>query len=462
MKICIVIPPTDRALTRDAHARYESLAAMAPEMGAAIMRATAAEIAGLDFEHDLYVFGEIRSAPALLLARRIREAGRATALDILDDDFATKFPPDDKESPVDFYLCRNDALADKLRAVVGAQARIFVAPDPAPAFDPYRLSHLLEFKHRRAHDSRTIGLLCILASDDDIGDLVRGASQLRTLMRDGWSTELTILADRATLGANGLAHLRQVPIPFVLREASSETERLEIARHFALYSPTPLPLPRALSALAGGCQILAPAGGEIADFVLDSPAALRTALTNDRLPLRRDTIPDLEKFLARSANLFEAVDAMRRGAESSAVRTPPPRRDIGIIHGAMSDMDAHRVALALSALSIRSPLCRDDADFDVKIDLDAGKLTILIDEKIVDTVAEEFRRPELLHHVARSSYIRLDAAPFMACFGSFAFWDLSRRATSIAAGPSLIGATLALCRMLFPQTEFHISGGPER
>ena len=186
----------------------------------------AAELAASPtLDHDVYVFCKTFDVAALLLARRIRAAGKIVAQDLFDDYFSQHDDPRLQRfrqwladmAPVTHYaVCSTPRMVDVLRPYM-PDIRITAIDDPIIGFDAERVAALAASKAERARATARIDVVWFGIGDNPyfpvgLHDLVACEPALASLERLGWDVSLRIVTNKRAVDQGGGGLLRQLSV----------------------------------------------------------------------------------------------------------------------------------------------------------------------------------------------------------------------------------------------------------
>jgi len=416
MRICVVIQSDAFRSSAGMRIRYDRFRDSLASSDASIDTVTCADLAASKaLDHDVYVFCKTFDMTALLLARRIRAAGKAVGHDFFDDYFSQRRDPRlrryrewlrDMASVTDFAICSTPRMVEVVRAYM-PDIRITAVDDPVVGFDADVVAALADQKIEQARSSRVLEVLWFGIGDNPffpvgLVDLAACDSEFAAMERLGWTVRLRIVTNRRGFeGAEGQA-LRRLSIGFDLLEWTEEAEHEALkAATIAIIPVSGQPfsraksLNRALTALSAGCQVLSvgyPLYDRIGDFIYRSTGDLLRDLETQQSRLGATTVGDLAARIALLADPSNAastfVDEARRARDGIASRVPP-KGPLVVLHGRASTIGIHKTAGALGGFSVKTVFCNSAWNFPVRFDREGAELVM----RVTPAIAQKFQLP---------------------------------------------------------------------
>ena len=400
MKICIVIQSDAFRASAGMRIRYDRFRECLSDPDVTIDDMTSADLAAAgSFDHDVYIFCKTFDTPALLLARRIRAAGKIVGQDLFDDYFSQHDDPRlarfrewlaDMAPVTHFAVCSTPRMVDVLQPYMPG-IRITSIDDPIVGFDTAKVASLAATKAARARETNRIEVVWFGIGDNPyfpvgLHDLIACDAELAALQQLGWQVLLRVVTNRRALDGGGADLLRRLSVEFEIIEWTEEAETEALQRATLAILPVSgqsfsraKSLNRAVTALDGGCQVLSvgyPLYQRLDSFIYRRGDDFHADLTSDRLRVRPATIDALNAMLESLASPREAVDAFVRearlavsGRTQKAKSAPAAAPTICLIHGRNSTIGIHKAVSAIKGLSIGTPFTRAAWNFPVRFDI---------------------------------------------------------------------------------------------
>ncbi len=225
-------------------------------------------------------------------------------------------------------------------------------------------------------------------------------------------------------------------------------------------------LNRAITALTAGTQVLSvgyPLYAPLAPFVYRDPRQLLRDLDNAKLALRPETTPNLVAHLKSLADIHHESNSLAEfltAATSSAAKPRTPGIS-AVIHGKESTGNIHKFAQRMGALSVASPLCHANLNYDIRFEFapEGQGYDVLISNKKVDSISAALR-PKLISHgnILTTQYKKLQtdtAFPALRLHGR-ALATLNSPASLTAAYPLIMRNIIEIMHQIIPGvTCFH-------
>jgi hypothetical protein len=423
MRFCIVVSSDELLTSAGVRIRYGRMKrALDPSMAIfEIISLRELMLAG-NFQSDVYIFCKCFTPEALIIACELKRRGKTVGQDVFDDYFSQH---DDARLSryrswlraaaafLDFLVCSTSRLRDVLASYM-PDIPTTVIGDPLEEFDPASVERMVVAKAARMRARRHISAVWFGMGDNPffpvgVTDLVAQAAELARFRRFGWSIDLTVLTNMRALNAAGLGRLRRLPVSVDIREWSEEREAAALQEADLAFIPVNAQsfsraksMNRAITALCRGAFVLShgyPLYEPLHPFIYRSAQELATDLEREEPKLRSDTIPRLRAVLMEVANPLSAavafVEAARRAVAKnvgsgrcSAGNTAP----LCLIHGLVSSRDNHRLAKRFGGISVKSPFCNRNTNFQIRFDVAEDTLDVLVAEKTVDAISAELRQ----------------------------------------------------------------------
>jgi hypothetical protein len=416
MKICIVIQSDSFRQSAGMRIRYDRVRECLADPTVTLDAITCEDlVASKTLEHDVYIFCKTFETRALVLARRIRSAGKVVGQDVFDDYFSQTTDPRldrfrqwmrDMSPVTQFAICSTRQIAEVLRDYL-PDIPITPIDDPIVGFDPLLVGALSDAKAARARETRELDIVWFGIGDNPyftvgLADLAACEPELARMERLGWHVRLRIVTNRRAFESGGAEILRGVGVPFDLVEWTEAAERQALAGATLAILPVNgqrfsrgKSMNRALTALCGGCQVLNlgyPLYEQLGDFIYRSTDQLLSDLASGKCRLRRDRAPALTARLSTLANPYGVAAAFvaesrRAVAEASRVSSSLPR--LCVIHGLESRRDLHKLVMSLGGISASTIFTDTGWNFRVRFDSSEGEMVM----RVTTALAERFRLP---------------------------------------------------------------------
>ncbi|MFT3988312.1 hypothetical protein [Aestuariivirga sp.] len=484
MRLCVVTPSEEFAASAGVRIRYDRLQAAAPGMGHAIDIIPITEfLSPGDFRHDAYVFAKTYSPVAVLLAWRMRQAGKPVGIDVFDDYFTQHEDArllryrqwfSAMQAPVDFYLCSTPRLAEAMAPLTGGKP-VHIIADPAPAVGIEDMALALRRKQESFAASRQLRILWFGIGDNPyfpvgIHDLAAHGALLAGLAAPGVEVTLRILTNLRALNAQGLARLRHLPIPYTIEEWTEQREAEELAQAHAAFLPVSAQpfsrvksLNRAITALASGTQVLAagfPLYDPLAEFIYEDAGLLMKDYAGGLSRLRPETLPAFSAALQRLANpvsgvetMFAALSACKSPAEHAPAHGKAFSSHLLVVHGAQPDGRAHKLAARFNCLTVLGPDCRENLNCNIRFTATDAGVRVFVEENTAGLLAARWHQHLKPHGMIGGANFRElmpgQGVPVMdqAVSRLLAMPGIARLA---AAAPAIRQQTAAILKALFP------------
>jgi hypothetical protein len=392
MKICIVIQSEPFRESAGMRIRYDRFRAHLGEDDT-IEAMTCADLAAAkSLDHDAYVFCKTFDTSALLLARKLRAAGKVVGQDLFDDYFSQTSDTRlerfrqwlrDMAPVTDFALCSTSRMGEVLRQYM-PDTQIAVIEDPVIGFDADRVGSAADQKTAAAAAKRQLNVLWFGIGDNPffrvgLADLAACDAQFALMEQLGWKVNLTIVTNRRPFEGAGAEILRPLSVPFELIEWSEAAEEEALAAATVAILPVngqafsrAKSLNRAISALNAGCQVLSigyPLYERLGEVVYRSARELISDLEAGRPRLcgaKIDLLAKRLKSLADPAAAASAIVTQARRAKARAGQTASG--PVCLIHGRSSSIGLHKNVSAIGGLSVKTIFTRQGWNFPVRFD----------------------------------------------------------------------------------------------
>lgn len=419
MKISILVPSEGYLKTAGVRIRYERIRAPLKQLGCTL------EIVPIDDVPDvsardsrIYLFSKCQDARALVLATAAKRAGLLVGVDLFDDYFSQKNDSrfatqrlwlEAMAEQASFFLCSTPRMLD-VGSTYFKPGAGHVLADPHEEFDAASLEEGLTAKIAKVKRERRIPILWFgIAGNPNfpvgLHDLAAFGDALRPLNANNYEANLTILTNTKGIDGRALERLRRIPVPFVIREWSKESEDEALSRSLVTFLPvnfqqfsTAKSLNRGVSALVGGTQLLTagyPLYESLGDYVYADAAHLIHDLENSNLKLSSETVRAFSEWINDHA--APAEEAQKLVNFLGTIEPPPIERDDGqqwaVLHGAKSAASISSFAQRAGWLSLASPLVPGGMKCDAHLGFfgDDSILRLRVSQAGLERLPEELR-----------------------------------------------------------------------
>lgn len=493
MNIGVIIPAEEHKAQAGVRIRYERIKSALQVLGHNLDFIPINLLASTSKpKHDSYLISKCYDARAILCAQKLRNHGINVGVDLFDDYFSqltdtrfvrlrywlrTLLPH------CSFILCSTPGMRDVAKAY-GTQLPIHVMNDPAEPFDAEVLSETLALKLQMAQQQRRINIAWFGMGDNPnfpvgLTDLAAYGSDIDRLRGHGSDIHLAILTNQRAMTADNLAPLRKLATPFTIEEWTEEREAALLARSLVSFLPVNSQsfsrvksLNRAITALTAGTQVLSsgyPLYKLLEPFIYRCPRQLMADLQRGELALRAATVPSI---CDQTWQLADTKTEVKKLTDFLA-GLPPPQRPaeqtnscFAVIHGNESYGDIHKFAQKQNMLSVASPLCKLDLNFDVRFRYNEhGRLMVLVSKKKTDLIHTRLRSiVDSTTRILITEYWVIDVSkvfPDLATPGH-SLIQLDSPASNSAAYPIMMGDVIEVLRRIFPGIAWVVSEQSKR
>ena len=483
MRVCIVIQSDAFRDSAGMRIRYNRFQENLDGSGASIDALTVAELsAAKTLDHDVYVFCKTFDTGALLLARRLRAAGKTVGQDFFDDYFSQYSDRRlqrfrgwlrDMAPVTDFAVCSTPRMAEVLKSYLPA-VKVTAIEDPVSGFDAAAVRQLAEAKIEAARASRTLEIVWFGIGDNPyfpVGliDLAACESALAQIERAGWKVDLRIVTNRRPFDGAGGEILRRLSVGFELLEWSDDVELDALRRATVALLPVNAQsfsraksMNRAVTALNAGCQLLNlgyPLYERLGDFLYRSPDDLIADLEAGTLRASGERIDDLAAKLTELADPRQAAERFvgaARDAQSSGSKGDA-RRLVCLIHGRASTIGYHKAVGAIGGLSISTLFNKSSWNFPVRFDRLGRELVMRTTPQIAAKYELPVRSGDQPKRILDLEFVKIDTVALgLPQF----FIDLPDPAHPILGLPiyeDVMRFAADACRMAFPGADVLVS-----
>jgi hypothetical protein len=438
MRICILVPTASQMAQAGVRIRYRRIESSLRDAGHELDVRPLKDIgsAAQADAHDLYVVSKCYDARAILLAHYLSIRGKRVGVDIFDDYFSQvadsrlfrlRLWLQELLETTDFVLCSTPSIRTMMERYTDLPTHVM--NDPALGSDLAAVSAAMRAKLERTRRTRIIEACWFGIGDNPdfpvgLADLAAFSPELARLRDGGYEVRLTVLTNERAMTQNALAALRKMGLPFRLEEWSEEREQSLLADCLVAFIPVngqpfsiAKSLNRAVSALGAGTQVLSPGYPlyrVLSQFIYRDPAALARDIERGTLALRDDNLAALaerlDEWASPSAESRRLVAFLESVAEAGPSR-PEKAERAAVIHGRVTSPDTHKLARWTGALSVSSPFCASELDFDLRFvfaGLHQGVEAYLA-ERCVASVGADARRHLKPHgKIGSATYLRIE------------------------------------------------------
>ncbi len=334
MRICAIIPNNDWRQTAGVRIRYDRMRPALETLGVQFELETIEALLATDtLKADVYLICKCHDARALVLARKVKQAGCRLGIDIFDDYYSdtsdSRFEHlrnwfQSISAHADFLLCATSRMQRRL-ATLSPQIPCHVLNDPAPPLNTADIAQTLDrtraaFLHNRVVEIGWFGIGDNPHFQLGLDDLAAYGNLLAECRKNGFEPRLRILTNLRAMTATRLEALSNLPVPFLLDEWSEAKEKDLIASCLFCFLPvngqrfsTVKSLNRAVSVLAGGSQVLSagfPLYDALQEFIYRDVRQLLQDAKADKLRMRAQTLDAFAKQLERLGSTSTEATAL--------------------------------------------------------------------------------------------------------------------------------------------------------
>lgn len=414
MKLKVLIPSAEYKSFAGARIRYGRLEPELAKRGVTLELQDIGDFRADSNDSDVLLISKCHDARSLIAAAACNVRGQLVGVDLFDDYFSqtedsrlVRYRSWLKQllPSCHFALCSTPAIASVVESFNSA-VHIHVMNDPAPAVDFAELADIAAEKFNRARNECTLRLAWFGIGDNPhfkvgLSDLAAQAGVLHRLRNSGIGVELAVLTNARALTADGLEAVAQLPVRTTLGEWTEDEERKLLAESFACFLPVngqafsaAKSLNRAITALSAGCQIIS-AGyalyAPLSDLVYREISAFIDDFSNGSMRLSGSR---MTKFATAIENFASASHEAKSLSDFLLSLQRKPSSDVGrliLVHGQNTTDTAHKAVKSAEGLSVASPFCSADFDFDVVFRKGGGRLTMSISEEASKRLLSEAR-----------------------------------------------------------------------
>jgi hypothetical protein len=400
MKLTVLVPSETYKSSAGARIRYSRLAPELAKLGIELTLSDLTKEHSAALEADIVLISKCYDARALVVVGEAKVKGKLVGVDLFDDYFSDRTDTrlvgyrswlSQMIAMTDFCICSTARMAEVARGYDDA-CPVHLLNDPAPSGDPRTLAAVVAAKVAAARDTGLIEIAWFGVGDNrnfsvGLSDLAAYGGMLAQLKQGGLQPRLTVLTNHRALTDDGLALIRGLPVQAEVHEWSESAEAALLEGSLAVFLPVngqpfsaAKSLNRAVTALSAGCQVLSagyPLYAALDPLVYRSASELAEDLAQADLRLSAASIDDLERALIRVASAQTEAERLARFLSGTRPRQKMPAALV-LIHGRSTLLDAHRMVKAAGGISVASPYCTADFDFDVLFRGGNGGLQMLV------------------------------------------------------------------------------------
>lgn len=482
MKICIVIQSDAFRDSAGMRIRYDRFRESLDPHVATIDAATTAELAASrTLDHDAYIFCKTFDTPALLLARRMRAAGKTVGQDLFDDYFSQTSDPRlqryrewlrDMAPVTDFAICSTPRMAEVVRPYL-PNVRIGVVEDPIIGFDAARIAVSAEAKVEQARSSGVLDVVWFGIGDNPffpvgLTDLAACEQEFALMTRLGWTVQLNIVTNRRAFEGVGAESLRRLSVPFEVIEWTEETEHKALAAAVVAIIPVngqafsrAKSLNRAVTALEAGCQVLSigyPLYDRLDPFIYRSTERLITDIRGGTPRVSSRTAKRLSDRITSLADPVKAANAFVN--ETRAGMQAGQRALSGsvcLIHGQGSTISIHKAVGAIGGLSVKTIFCKASWNFPVRFDCHGSEIVMRVTPQVASKFALPLRDGRDVSRIGDLDFVDIDHAAMGLRTLHVEAPEQTNSILDLPLYADVVSLAEEGCRLAFPESDVLIS-----
>lgn len=493
MKLGIIIPTEEQKAQAGVRIRYERIKPALKALGHDLDFIPIQDLASTSKPvHDIYLISKCYDARAILAAQHLQSQGAKVGVDLFDDYFSQltdsrfvrlRYWLRSLLPHCAFVLCSTPGMQEIAKAYAPLLPA-HVMNDPAEPFDAEALAKTLKRKLERARQQRRVEIAWFGMGDNPnfpvgLTDLAAYGSDIDCLRGHGFDIHLSILTNLRAMTADNLAPIRKLATPYSIEEWTAEREAALLERSLVSFLPVNAQsfsrvksLNRAITALTAGTQVLSagyPLYQALNPFIYRCPRQLMADLDRSELHMRAATVPS---FCERTRQLADVETETKKltdflvGLQSPRLPTAHSDAIFAVIHGKETLGDTHKFAQKKNMLSVASPLCKLDLNFDVRFRYnEQGKLSVLVNKKknkLIDAQLVPMLNAPI--KVLNTEYQRLDVSkvfPDIEIPGH-ALIHLDTPAAIAAIYPKIMNCVIEILQRIFPGIGWIISEQSKR
>lgn len=481
MKLGIIIPTEAQKTQAGVRIRYERIKPALETLGHDLDFIPIQDLASTSKPtHDIYLISKCYDARAILAAQQIQAQGAKVGVDLFDDYFSQltdsrfvrlRYWLRSLLPHCAFVLCSTPGMQDIAKAYA-PHLPAHVMNDPAEPFDAEALAKTLKRKIERARQQHRIDIAWFGMGDNPnfpvgLADLAAYGSEIDRLRGHGFDIHLSILTNLRAMTADNLAPIRKLATPYSIEEWTAEREVALLERSLVSFLPVNAQsfsrvksLNRAITALTAGTQVLSagyPLYQALNPFIYRCPRQLMVDIERDELCMRTATVPSFYELTRQLADVeieTKKLTDFLLGLQSPQLPAVKSDARFAVIHGKETLGDTHKFAQKKNMLSVASPLCKLDLNFDVRFRCnEQGKLLVLVNKKknnMVDAQLVPLLTAPI--KVLNTEYQGLDVSkvfPDIKIPGH-ALIHLDTPATIAAIYPKMMNCVIKILQHIFP------------
>jgi hypothetical protein len=404
MKLTVLVPSDDYRSSAGARIRYGGIAQGLSGEGIALELESIASFDPATADCDALLISKCHDARSVLAAAVLSRRGKLVGVDLFDDYFSQTEDSRliryrdwlaDLLQECDFCLCSTEAIAGVVRSY-SSDVSTHVVNDPAREHSVDAVLRAVQTKLEEANSTGVIQVAWFGVGDNpyfDVGltDLFAHSSALSDLTHGGKRVNLTVLTNRRALRADRLELMSRLPVPYNIMEWSEALERDVLDRSLLAFLPVSAQrfssaksLNRAFTAFSHGCQVLSvghPLYAALEPLVYRDARSLLSDLSHGTLRLSAShSALYREKLQALGS---AEVEALRLSEFLKSLIPSPAREDsrLCVVHGLSTRAEVHHLTRSLRGLSVASPYCSADLDFDVSFRGQPPEMTMVVDRQ---------------------------------------------------------------------------------
>lgn len=416
MKVCIVIQSEAFRASAGMRIRYDRFREFIANPDVTLDAIPCEVIAAANsLDHDVYVFCKTFDTMALLLARRIANAGKIVGQDLFDDYFSQSRDLRlgrfrewlQNMAPVtDFAMCSTPRMVEVVQPYL-PQTSILAIDDPIIGFDPFMVAALADLKTRRARNSRVLDIVWFGIGDNPyfpvgLNDLAACEPIFARLERLGWHVRLRIVTNRRPFDRGDAELLRALGVEYVVEEWTEKAEQDALTDATVAILPVngqsfsrAKSLNRAITALNRGCQVMSvgyPLYRRLDEYIYRSAEEMSADILSGNSKMRGDRIPGLTATLSLFANPLHAAEMFFEQARTSLMnktKTVSTPSLLCLLHGHSTTSHLHKMAGALGGISVSTIFSDRNWNFPVRFDLESNEMRM----RVTLSLAERYDMP---------------------------------------------------------------------
>ncbi len=481
MRLGIILLSEEQKVQAGVRIRYERIKPALQVQGHELDFIPIQDLASLSTpKHDVYLISKCYDARAILAAQQLQSLGANVGVDLFDDNFSqltdsrfvrlrywlrTLLPY------CSFVLCSTHGMQSVAKAYA-PHLPSHVMNDPAEPFDAEKLAQKLAIKLDIAHRGRRIDIAWFGMGDNPnfpvgLADLAAYGSDVDRLRGHGFDIHLSIVTNQRAMSADNLASLRKLATPYTIEEWTVEREQALLARSLISFLPVNAQsfsrvksLNRAITALTSGTQVLS-SGYDLYQplekFIYRCPRQLISDINRGELLLRGQSVPSLCEQTRHFADVDTEVMKLTEflaGLQRPQRPTAQINKSFAVIHGNETLGDTHKFAQKQNMLSVASPLCKLDLNFDVRIQyIENDELSVLVSKKKRNLIDPGLLPMFVLStRILKTDYLVIDVSKVFPDFKALglSLIKLKTPAAQAAAYPVIMGNVSEILHRIFP------------